>query len=52
LIADFTEILQSEPATSDGWQTLYGLNQLLKPGMYYLKVYNQNNQAIYSLLKQ
>jgi len=52
LVADFTSILQTEPATADGWQTLSGLNHLLKPGFYYLHVYNQNNQAIYPLLKK
>ena len=52
LVADFSALLKQEPATADGQQTLSGLNNVLKPGMYYLHVYGEGSTTVYTILKQ
>lgn len=52
LVADFSTLLNEEPTTADGQQTLTGLNDVLKPGTYYLRVYGQNNTSVYTILKE
>lgn len=52
LVADFTGLLENEPVTADGQQTIWGLNTLLKPGIYVLHIQNQSQILVYRFIKE